>query len=94
MQLIHVHVFVSQSSHINDYNLLILINKYSNNVPYSRITSTELVSLYIGYWTLNNYYYYNTHKVVLIVVTCLTCLYLEPNVMMKKKRKYFVGCAF
>ena len=20
--------------------------------------STELVSLYIGYWTLNNYYYY------------------------------------
>ena len=23
--------------------------------------STELVALYIGYWTLNNYYYYTTH---------------------------------
>ena len=25
---------------------------------YVQLQSTELVSLYIGYWTLNNYYYY------------------------------------
>ena len=28
--------------------------------------STELVSLYIGYWTLNNYYYYARGEVSLI----------------------------
>ena len=30
---------------------------YSHS-PYIGAQSTELVSLYIGYWTLNNYYYY------------------------------------
>ena len=27
-------------------------------IQYIGAQSTELVSLYIGYWTLNNYYYY------------------------------------
>ena len=30
-----------------------------------------------------------------VVVTCSTCLYLEPNVMMKMKEKnVFVSCAY
>ena len=34
--------------------------------------STELVSLYIGYWTLNNYYYYYvTHNINIITNTVI-----------------------
>ena len=38
--------------------------------------STELVSLYIGYWTLNNYYYYYYYCCVAAVVK-IVCLALE-----------------
>ena len=35
--------------------------------------STELVSLYIGYWTLNNYYYYYYYYYDMDVKMCTLC---------------------
>ena len=35
--------------------------------------STELVSLYIGYWTLNNYYYYYYYYVVKVYAFRSAC---------------------
>ena len=66
--ILHAHLFISIS-----------MISYSNIQQYVRailllIQSTELVSLYIGYWTLNNYYYYyyyyynNTHFFQLFIL--------------------------
>ena len=43
--------------------------------------STELVSLYIGYWTLNNYYYYYYYMAhVCFYVCCSDCVGVCGNV--------------
>ena len=39
------------------------------------LNSTELVSLYIGYWTLNNYYYYYYYRPCMVFQrVCVLCL--------------------
>ena len=42
----------------------------SHNNSMFNLFNTELVSLYIGYWTLNNYYYYYYTVISLLITNC------------------------
>ena len=42
--------------------------------------STELVSLYIGYWTLNNYYYYYYYTMCVVVIVVYNVCYSNSGI--------------
>ena len=55
------HIIISNNllNSVNHSDVRDDVDNHSDNLPINGgAQSTELVSLYIGYWTLNNYYYY------------------------------------